>query len=103
MEVLLKRWVMRDGVRALVTEYDARGVPGATGTSCLICETESAMRRLWNYPADWQRLDDGKLLALFDQPFAAIAPADVKKSKTARPRDGGGGQNAAPLVVTAWR
>ena len=94
---------MRDGERALVTEYDARGVPGATGTSCLVCETESAMRRLWSYPADWHRLDDRKLLSLFDQPFTAIPPADVNKSKVARPRGGDGGQSAASLDFTAWR
>ena len=55
----------------MVSEADARGVPGAQNDSCLICETESAIRRIWHYPADWHRLDDEKLIALFDAPFSS--------------------------------
>lgn len=53
----------------MVSEADARGVPGAQNDSCLICESESSVRRIWHYPADWHRLDDDKLIALFDAPF----------------------------------
>jgi len=53
----------------MVSEADARCVPGAQNAFCLICETESAIRRIWHYPADWHRLDDEKLMALFDAPF----------------------------------
>ena len=69
VEVLLKRWVVRDGERVLIAEADARGVPGGSRASCLICDSERSIRRLWNFPDDWQRMPDEKLLALFDAPY----------------------------------
>ena len=104
MDVLLKRWVMRDGERALVSECDARGVPGATGTNCLICETEAAIRRIWSYPADWHRLEDATVFALFDQPFVVISPAKPPSQLSQpRPRRGDGSQSGGPIEATAWR
>lgn len=58
----------------MVSEADARGVPGAQNDCCLICETETAIRRIWHYPVDWHRLDDAKLMALFDAPFSGGGP-----------------------------
>lgn len=69
VEVLHKRWAVRGHERSMVSEADARGVPGALNDCCLICETESAIRRIWHYPVDWHRLEDAKLMALFDAPF----------------------------------
>lgn len=102
MEVLLKRWVKRNGERVLVSECDARGVPGSPGAACLICETDSTMRRIWNYPADWQGLDDAKVLALFDQPFVPVSSAQpAAAAKPARPRRPESGQGAAQLSAAA--
>lgn len=104
MDVLLKRWVMRDGERALVSECDAREVPGAVGTHCLICETDGAMRRIWSYPADWHRLDDAKVLDLFDQPFVVLPPArPPARSAQPRPRRGDGSASGGPMEAAAWR
>ena len=73
VEVLLRRVVVRDGERVTVAEIDARGVPGALRESCLICESDHAVRRIWRYPADWQHLDDARVAALFDAPHRLAA------------------------------
>ena len=75
MEVLLKRWIVREDQRWTVTEMDARDVPGARADHCLICESDLSVRRLWQYPADWHRFEDGKLLALFAAPLVRNMPA----------------------------
>ena len=54
----------------MIAEVDARHVPGARNDYCLIRSTDAVMRRIWSYPADWHRLDDAKLMALFEAPFA---------------------------------
>jgi hypothetical protein len=88
VEVLLKRWVTLEGERSMIAELDARHVPGARGDYCLIRSTESAMRRIWSYPADWHRLDDAKLMALFETPFTAgdAARAPARAVQPSRPR-----------------
>ena len=102
MEVLLKRWITRDGERALVSECEARGVPGSEGTTCLICETDSTMRRIWSYPAEWHRLDDAKIFSLFEQPFVPAAPApSAAPSRSARPPRLDDGQGAASMQAVA--
>ena len=78
MEVLLKRWIVREGERWTVAEVDARDVPGARGNCCLICESDLSVRRLWTYPADWHRMEDGKLLGLFAAPLVRNAPAPAR-------------------------
>ncbi len=83
MDVLLKRSIVSGFERLRVAEIDTRGVPGALGTRCLICETDRAIRRIWNYPADWSRIEDGKLLALFDAPIAARAAGAEPRGHTA--------------------
>lgn len=72
VEVLLKRWIVRDNERVLIAEVDAHGVPGASGASYLICDCEQSLRRLWNFPADWHGMEDVQLLALFDAPHARV-------------------------------
>ena len=81
VEVLLKRWVVRGGERSMVAEADARDVPGAQGPHCLILETEALMRRIWHYPADWDRLDDSRLIALFETPFVGSAPERIARAR----------------------
>lgn len=88
VEVLLKRMVVGESERSVVAEVDARHVPGAQNDHCLICETERAIRRIWRYPADWHRMEDAKLMALFEQPFTAAkaAPAGEAQDRS-RPSD----------------
>jgi len=47
-----------------VVEVDAATVPGARGSHCLVFTREDCVRRVWDYPADWQSLDDEGLAAL---------------------------------------
>jgi hypothetical protein len=89
VEVLLKRWVRHDGEQSMIAEVDARHVPGASSDYCLIRETDSQMRRLWRYPADWDRLSDAALIALFEAPYAAPV---ARERQPAAPR-------AAPETV----
>ena len=52
----------RDGVPWRVTELDCGEVPGARGARCLVFMSDSVMRRVWNYPADWRLLDAAGLV-----------------------------------------
>ena len=47
-----------------VVEVDAATVPGARGSHCLVFAREDCVRRVWDYPADCQSLDDEGLAAL---------------------------------------
>jgi hypothetical protein len=89
VEVLLKRWVLRNRERILIAEVDARTVPGASRASCLICDCEQSIRRLWNFPDDWHRMDDAKLLGLFEAPHVgADRPASVTSAAGANEKTG---------------
>jgi hypothetical protein len=48
----------------LVREMNSEHVPGARAAHCLICESNSVVRRLWTYPDDWLTLSDDELLSL---------------------------------------
>ena len=64
--VRVRRTVIdRDTATAwVVTELDARGIPGARGPACLLFDGPAAVRRVWAYPPDWERLPDAELVAL---------------------------------------
>ena len=47
-----------------VVEVDAATVPGARGSHCLVFTREDCVRRVRDYPADRQTLDDEELAAL---------------------------------------
>ena len=47
-----------------VTEVDTRGLPGARAAACLLFDSPMAVRRVWHYPAGWERLGDAELIAL---------------------------------------
>ena len=49
-----------------VREADARGVPGARRVTCLVFDSPSVVRRLWDYPAAWRTASDAELLALLE-------------------------------------
>ena len=51
-----RHWTLR--------EMDARRIPGARARTCLICESTEVIRRLWDYPSNWRKLDDVELAAL---------------------------------------
>jgi hypothetical protein len=53
-----------------VREVTTDAVPGAAAPRCLICESESVVRRIWRYPADWLALSDDDLCAICDQSVA---------------------------------
>jgi len=55
----LAEWVVR--------EIDAGGVPAASAPRCLVFESESVVRRVWRYPADWESLSDTQLYDLMTQ------------------------------------
>lgn len=47
-----------------VAERDARADPGARGDTCLIFACDDAVRRVWEYPAEWRELTAEALVAL---------------------------------------
>jgi hypothetical protein len=66
MEAERRIVVVRDGEETSwsVREVDGRKVPAARGSRCLIFDSESAVRRVWDYPPDWHELPPGELAAL---------------------------------------
>ena len=48
----------------LVVEVDAATVPGTRGSHCLVFTRQDFVPGVWDYPADWQSLDDEGLAAL---------------------------------------
>jgi hypothetical protein len=55
------------GVRWVVSERDAASVPGARGPRCLVFMSDTAVRRVWTYPATWRHLTADALLAVSEQ------------------------------------
>ena len=62
--VSLAPHVVKDasGTRWRVTEVSGRYVPGARGESCLVFESEAAIRRVWHYPPTWRDLPEPELI-----------------------------------------
>lgn len=56
----------RRGTIWRVREADTRGVPGARRAACLVFDSPSVVRRLWDYPAAWWTASDAELLALLE-------------------------------------
>ena len=52
-----------DGVEWTVHEV-ATPQAWARGDHCLVLSSRECVRRIWNYPSDWRRLDADALLAL---------------------------------------
>jgi hypothetical protein len=53
-----------EGERWSVSERDAQRVPGARAPTCLIFESEGAVRRSWSVPSNWRDMDDAALWRL---------------------------------------
>lgn len=53
-----------DGATATVREAAVPNAPWARGPRCLLFECEGAVRRVWQYPADWHEASDAALDAL---------------------------------------
>jgi len=47
-----------------IYEVASANVPSPRGSNCLIFESAQAVRRVWNYPANWQKLSSAELSAL---------------------------------------
>jgi hypothetical protein len=54
-------YVDGDHVYWCVTEHDGRAVPGSRGERCLVFASETATRRVWDYPFDWRQLPPAAL------------------------------------------
>ena len=56
--------IVRDaaGTHWQVTEVSGQLVPGARGESCLVFESEGAIRRVWHYPPQWRELPAPELI-----------------------------------------
>ncbi|GAC1515735.1 MAG: hypothetical protein NVS1B4_07430 [Gemmatimonadaceae bacterium] len=52
------------GQRWQVSEQTARRASDATDRTCLIFESSGAVRRVWNYPANWRGLTSAQLVTL---------------------------------------
>ena len=50
------------GIRWRVTEVRGDQVPGARGGACLVFECDTAIRRVWHYPAAWRDLPPTELI-----------------------------------------
>src|SRR3712207_5426823 len=50
------------GTRWRVTEVRGTDVPGARGSSCLVFESDAAIRRVWDYPPSWRQLPGPELI-----------------------------------------
>ena len=53
-----------NGVHWKVWERDTRMDPGHRAASCLVFESEAAIRRVWTYPPLWHRMSSAELSAL---------------------------------------
>ena len=47
-----------------IYEVASANVPAPRGSNCLIFESTQAVRRVWNYPANWHKLSSDELTAL---------------------------------------
>jgi len=47
-----------------IYEIASVNVPAPRGRNCLIFESTQAVRRVWNYPSNWEKLSTDELSAL---------------------------------------
>jgi hypothetical protein len=59
-----ERIIQRAEQRWVVREISTTNQAGGRGRRCLICESDEVVRRVWEYPDDWERLSDEELLEL---------------------------------------
>lgn len=60
------RQFVRDGVYWEVREVDASRIPGARRDTCLIFESDNAVRRVWDYDGSWTDATDDALSSMLD-------------------------------------
>ncbi|HET6681212.1 MAG TPA: hypothetical protein VFG84_08415 [Gemmatimonadaceae bacterium] len=58
------RFYDNSGVDWRIYEVPSSRVPAPRGSNCLIFESDAAIRRVWNYPNDWQGLSEPELAEL---------------------------------------
>lgn len=61
------RFTDGDGVAWRVVDYVAPDAPNERGAHSLIFLSESIVRRVWTFPADWRQLSAAALEALTDR------------------------------------
>jgi hypothetical protein len=61
-ESLVRIFLDEVGVEWQVRETDGRKVPASRGERCLIFRSSQAIRRVWNYPAQWRDLGPDELI-----------------------------------------
>lgn len=59
-----ERIIQRGDQYWIVREVNTSTVAGSHGARCLICESDDIVRRVWEYPDDWDKLSDDALLEL---------------------------------------
>lgn len=59
-----RAYVDARGVSWTVREVACGDEPWAKGTRCLVFAADTAIRRVWRYPADWHQLLNDQLEAL---------------------------------------
>jgi hypothetical protein len=64
MATPLYQFVDPKGIDWRIYEVPSAQVPAPRGPQCLIFESDTAIRRVWNYPEDWQLLSSDELTAL---------------------------------------
>ena len=65
VEVPLTRvFVDGHGVEWEVVEVDGSQVPAARGERCLVFQSQTAVRRVWNYPKYWTAMSASELVDL---------------------------------------
>ena len=70
----------RNGVECSVQEVDTPQT-WARGERCLVLNSRDCVRRVWDYPADWRRLDADTLFAL-GAPGSEVARETMRSRKT---------------------
>ena len=60
-----------------VSERDAERVPGARAPTCLVFESQGAVRRAWSFPANWRDMDDSALWRLSELTASTSARMDA--------------------------
>ena len=62
-----RRRIWQDGERTVAEVYEIESISAEGAARRLVLSQPSGVRRIDSYPSDWHRLDDQRLLALFDE------------------------------------
>jgi hypothetical protein len=60
------------GTHWAISERDGSAVPGSRGSRYLVCMTDNAVRRIWDFPVEWRHLRRDDLQMLVDRPCCGM-------------------------------